>query len=132
MIFPSKSNLAMQKTTRKDKELLAPGVCLTMKENFPSHKRRKKQLDTMCKEPPNCNTSGTKYSNYYLQQQQKVWAVDGMLMSAINETVGIRGGLVVGVINSRRSNSGALALVWNCILCRIALLALSSFDEQHY
>ena len=86
----------------------------------------------MWRETPNCNTSRAKYSNYYLQQQQKVWAVDGMLMSAINETVGIRGGLVVGVINSRRRNSGALALVWNCTLCRITLLALSSFDKQHY
>ena len=38
----------------------------------------------------NCNTSRTKYSNYYLEQEHKVWAVDGMLMSAINETVGIR------------------------------------------
>ena len=67
-----------------------------------------------------------KYSNYYLQQQ-KVWAVDGMLMSAINETVGIRGGLVVGVINLRRRNSGALA--------RLKLYTLSdhfTYIDFHY
>ena len=50
---------------------------------------KKTESDNMWKERPNCNTSRAKYSNYYLQQQ-KVWAVDGMLMSAINETVGIR------------------------------------------
>ena len=95
MILLSKCNLAMQKTSRIQKIRF----CLLQKIDWQqkiiflaapiSQPKRKPESNSMWKEPPNCNTSRAKYSNYYLQQQ-KVWAVDGMLMSAINETVGIR------------------------------------------
>ena len=73
----------------------------------------------------NCNTSRTKYSNYYLEQEQKVWAVDGMLMLAINETVGIRwigsAGHKLETKEQRSSDSSYIAhivgsLKSNCLL----------------